>query len=187
MKHCPLCKTNFIDDDLRFCTDDGTMLAPGDVSLEDAQATQIFPEPPATAVFSQPRPTDYGLGTTPSLPQSPEPYRWANEAAPVWTAPPPPPIYPVARSQQTQTLAILSLVFGIVAMTFGWICGGFLFGLIAFILGAIALTQIKKNPTGYGGKPFAIGGMAMGGFVFVIQVLQLILGVLAVVFKAIFS
>ncbi|HXD29840.1 MAG TPA: DUF4190 domain-containing protein [Pyrinomonadaceae bacterium] len=184
MKHCPVCKTNFTDDALSFCTDDGTVLVPGDLPLGDEQATQVFPQPPVTAVISPPQPTDYGLGNMrSSQPQTPEPYRWANETppAPVWTPPPPPPVYPGVRNQQTQNVAILSLVFGLAAITFGWICGGFFLALAALILGLVALSQIKKNPTKYGGKPLAIGGIVTGGFVFAINFVLIAIWIIALI------
>jgi len=168
MKHCPTCNSNFTDEALSFCTDDGTVLlpgpAPGPLSA-DAQETKVFSEPPPTAVMPPPRPTDYGLGATPSSPPPPEPYRWASEAPPpqpAWT-PPPPPYQP--RQQQQQTVAILSLVFGIGAFTIGWLCGGIFLGPLAVVLGLVALSQIKKNPARNGGKPMAIGGMILGGIV----------------------
>src|SRR5436190_15194116 len=173
MKHCPTCSANFEDDDLGYCTDDGTpLLAGANPFASDAQATKVFPEPPVTAVISPPRATDYGLGGGPSAPvaqpQRPEPYRWANETPPVWT-PPPPPAYPSASQQPQQTTAILSLVFGIAAITFGWICGGLILGLLALILGLVSLSQIKRTPTRYGGKPMAIGGMVTGGIVLLVH------------------
>jgi uncharacterized membrane protein len=60
-------------------------------------------------------------------------------------------------------------VFGIAGITFGWICGGLILGLLAVILGFVALTQIKNNPLRYGGKPMAIGGMVTGGIVLLIH------------------
>jgi hypothetical protein len=170
MKHCPTCSTNFTDEALSFCLDDGAVLLPGPAPLSaDAQATRVFAEPPPTEVMPPPRPTEYAPGPTPSSPPiAPEPYRWANEAPPpVWTPPPPPPYQP--RQQQQQTVAILSLVFGIAGITFGWICGGPIFGLLAVILGLVALSQIKKNPVRNGGKPMAIGGMITGGIVLLIN------------------
>src|SRR5262245_60821355 len=112
MKHCPTCSTNFSDEALSYCTDDGTVLLPGPApSSADAQKTRIFAEPPPTEVMPPPRPTEPAPRPTPSPPPlAPEPYRWASEAPPpVWTPPPPPPYQP--RQQQQQTVAILSLVF----------------------------------------------------------------------------
>ena len=185
MKHCPTCNRSFVDESLGYCTDDGTVLLP-DASPEstDAQATRMFSDPPPTAFMPSPPETSYGLGDSSSsssasqpfsnpLPPpnenaAPEPYRWASEAPPaVWT-PPPAPAYPIPQQPQ-QNLAILSLVFGIAGITFGWICGGLILGLVALILGFVALSQIKNNPSRYGGKPMAIGGMVTGGIVLLIH------------------
>jgi hypothetical protein len=57
------------------------------------------------------------------------------------------------------------MIFGLLAITFGWICGGPALGLFAVILGAVALMQIKSNPLQYSGKPFAFIGMITGGVV----------------------
>lgn len=187
MKYCPTCNKNFTDDDLGFCLDDGTVLLSG--ASPDSQATRVF-EPPPTAVINS-SPTDYGLGSpSPSLLPSPEPYRWANEApvpppaavAPQWT-PPPPPVYGVQQSQQ-QTVAILSLVFGLASITVGWICGGPILALIALVLGIVALSQAKKNPTRYGGRPLAIGGMATGAIVIVIYLVFLAIYIVAIAIGA---
>jgi hypothetical protein len=79
--------------------------------------------------------------------------------------PPPPPAYSTAPQQ---TLAIASLVLGVVTVTVGWCCYfGVLTGPIAVGLGIYALVQIKNNPTRYGGKGLAIGGIVSGGLFFV--------------------
>lgn len=70
-------------------------------------------------------------------------------------------------------MAVLSLIFGIAAITFGWICGGPVFALLALILGTVALSQIKRNPLQYGGKPLALGGMITGGIVLLIHLVLL--------------
>ena len=189
MKYCPTCNKNFTDDDLGFCIDDGTVLLTGpSPASPDSQSTRVF-DPPATAVIN-PSPTDYGLGApSPSPMPAPEPYRWANETpapppavAPQWT-PPPPPVYGMQQSQQ-QTVAILSLVFGLASITFGWICGGLILGLIGLILGIIALSQIKKNPTRNGGSPLAIGGMVTGGIVIVVHLIIFAIYIVAIAISA---
>jgi hypothetical protein len=169
MKHCPTCSANFDDDDLGYCTDDGTpLLAGANPFGSDAQATKIFAGPAPTEVMSAPRPTKYGVGTPPLQASTPEPYRWAKEGPPTWD-PPSPPLYPAVRQQQQTTTAILSLVFGI-ASTIGWLfCLGIPLGILAIILGFVALSQNKRNPEQYGGKPLAIGGLVTGGIVLLVH------------------
>ena len=51
-------------------------------------------------------------------------------------------------------------------------------GVLAFVLGLIALSQIKKSPEKYGGKPYATAGVIMGGIsvlFFVAMIIWLIL------------
>src|SRR3982750_3206690 len=176
MKHCPTCNRSFVDESLAYCTDDGTVLvAETGPESADAQETRMFSDPPPTAFMSAPPQTNDLLASE-SLQQSvpspnehaaPEPYRWASEAPPVWT-PPPAPAYPI-RQQSQQTVAILSLVFGIAGIPFGWFFGGLIFCFLAVVLGFVPLTQIKSNPLRYGGKPMAIGGMVTGGIVLLIH------------------
>ncbi len=165
MKHCPTCNSDFADNDLAFCTDDGTALVPADAStIAESQVTELFKSVPDTRVMSAPRPTDPTGAEEVSPAQAPQPYGWANDVAPVWTPPPPPRPF----VSQQQTLAVISLVSGVAAITIGWICGGPLFALVAVTLGVVALIQVKRNPLQYGGKPFAWGGIAAGAIVLLI-------------------
>ena len=188
MKHCPTCSANFDDDDLGYCTDDGTpLLAGANPFGQDAQATKLFDEQPVTQVMSAPRPTQYGVGTPPMQAPTPEPYRWANESppapAPAWT-PPPVPMYPAIRQQQQTTVAILSLVFGLASITIGWICFGLPLGILAMILGFVALSQIRRNPAQYGGKPLALCGLITGGIVFLVHVAIFVIWIVAMIIGA---
>src|SRR5687768_14270079 len=161
MKRCPTCNQEFTDEWLTFCTQDGTSL------VEVAPSTH---EPPATLLRSPPMPPSVSPTEQPTL-DMPEPYR---PPAPIsspqslqygW-APPPPPAYPVAPQQG---LAVASLVLGIVSITIGWCCSfGILTAPVALVLGIISLVQIKNEPTKYGGKGFALGGIVMGGLYIVI-------------------
>ena len=177
MKHCPTCNSDFVDDDLAFCTNDGTALVHVDASTSAAsQVTQLFQAAPETIAITPPHTADV-VAEQNRPPVSPQPYGWANEVTPaqVWTPPPP----PRPNVNQQQTLAVISLVSGIAAITLGWICGGPLFALVAIVLGIVALTQIKRNPAQYGGKPLAIGGIITGTIVLLIYVvLVLIWGVI---------
>lgn len=186
MKHCPTCSANFDDDDLMYCTDDGTSLLAGANPFgPDTQATKVFAGSAPTEVMSAPRPTEYGVGTPPLQAPVREPYRWAKEGPPTWE-PPPAPVpmpYPVRQQQQTTT-AILSLVFGIASITIGWLCLGLPLGILAIILGFVALSQVKRNPVQYGGKPLAIGGLVTGGIVLLIHIAILLIWIMAMVFSA---
>ena len=55
------------------------------------------------------------------------------------------------------------MIVGIIGITIGWICGGPILGIAAIILGAVALSQIKKSPETVGGTQFAWIGIATGG------------------------
>jgi hypothetical protein len=72
-------------------------------------------------------------------------------------------------SKQQQTLAAASLILGLVGITFGWLCGGPIFGLAAVVLGAVALMQIRKDPVHHGGKPLALTGLIIGGVILLIN------------------
>jgi hypothetical protein len=163
MKRCPTCNGTFDDEDLSYCTTDGTVLVSDKASDSfELQETVRFGEAPPTMVMPPPRPTGY-VAQAPNAPTPPAPYGWANESPPAWVPPPPPvPFRGVTRPAQ-QGLAVGSLIFGIISITFGWICGGPIFGLLAVVLGGVALTQIKKNPQQYTGKPIAVAGLITGG------------------------
>jgi hypothetical protein len=161
MKYCPLCKRRFNEPWLSFCSDDGTPLIqeltpPGDpnfnpnirgpkVETPDEQPTQWLPrDPPAPAAWVAPdeRP-----------PMSPGP----------WSPPPPPSAPYLPRTQgPSQNLALASMITAIAGLLMAG-CFGPIPGIIALVLGLVALSQIKKSPEKFGGKPFATAGVIIGG------------------------
>jgi hypothetical protein len=169
MKRCLTCNTTFDEEHLTYCIHDGTVLVQDDVPPElELQETKTLNEPPATVVMPPPRPTKF-VGQAPNAPAPPAPYGWANESPPAWVPPPPPvPFGGVTRPAQ-QGIAVVSLIFGLISVTFGWICGGPIFGLIAVVTGAVALTQIKRNPQQYSGKPLALVGLITGGIALLVN------------------
>jgi hypothetical protein len=161
MKYCPLCKRRFDEAWLSFCSDDGTPLIqeltpPGDpnwdprirepnVKTQDEQETQWLPrDPPLPGGWIAPdeRP-----------PMSPGP----------WQAPGPPSTYP-SKTQANQSLAVASLVTAIAGLLLAG-CFGPIPAVIAIVLGLVALSQIKKSPEKYTGKPFATAGVIIGGII----------------------
>jgi hypothetical protein len=101
-----------------------------------------------------------------------------------WTPPPAPvagwqdqglgantPFQPPVASGQNQTLAIVSLVLGILS-----ICAcGILTGIPAIITGFMAKNNADSNPAEYGGRGMALAGMITGG-------IGTILGILTVIY-----
>src|SRR4030095_11034028 len=116
MKRCPVCNTTFDDPYLSFCPNDGTPL----VRMSPDEAHTVLMSAPG------PRPT---VASIP--PQAPQPYGGANDTPGQWTPPPPPAIRGPATQQQT--LAVASMILGLVGITFGWLCGGPFFALLAVV------------------------------------------------------
>jgi uncharacterized protein DUF4190 len=182
MKRCPTCNSTFDDEYLSYCTTDGTILVRDEVSASlELQETALFNEPPATLVMPPPRPTEY-VAQAPNAPTPPAPYGWANESPPAWVPPPPPVSFGGVTRPAQQGIAVVSLIFGLISVTFGWICGGPIFGLIAVVLGAVALTQIKRNPQQHSGKPLALVGLITGGIALLVNlaIIALWIGVMII-------
>lgn len=153
MKRCPVCNATFDDPYLSFCPNDGTPLVR--MSPDEAHTVLMSAPDPAATVAS-------------GLPPAPQPYGWANDTPAQWIPPPPPAIRGPATQQQT--LAVASMILGLIGITFGWICGGPFFALFAVVMGIVALFQIKKDPVRYGGKPLALIGLILGALVLAIYV-----------------
>jgi Domain of unknown function (DUF4190) len=67
---------------------------------------------------------------------------------------------PISGQGQNQTMAIVSLVLGILSICcyIGWITGP-----IAFILGRMHRKNVQENPNEFGGDGLALAGMIVGG------------------------
>ena len=169
MKYCPQCNKQFNEPWLSFCSDDGTPLIeqltpPADPNWDpkirdtkvkdpSEQETQWFPrQPPAPGGWIAPdeRP-----------PMQPG----------VWQPPPAP--YLTKITQPSQGLALGSMIVGICGLVFGG-CLGPIPGIVAVVLGLMALSQIKKSPDKVGGKPFAMAGVIIGGLTIAFYVLLLL-------------
>jgi hypothetical protein len=149
MKRCPTCNLTFEEDWLSFCTQDGTTLIDDAVSPSQPPPTLMAPAQPDAPAWNTP-----SAELTPSAPE----WRPPQRAVPEWK-PPPPPLY---AQPQNKSLATASMILGILSVTVGWLCMGPLFAIAAIVLGAVALSQIKKTPERVGGKPMAWTGVITG-------------------------
>lgn len=152
MKTCPLCKQTYNDDDLNFCLNDGSTL----VKVND--------DPPPTVFMNQARTTNQNWSDYETKNQ------WQNQ----------PPAnnqsygmvgqnQQFAAEGQNQTLAIVSLILGILGILLTFCCyAGIPLGAGALVTGYLALNNIKKEPMIYSGRGMALGGLITGalGLVF---------------------
>lgn len=168
MKQCPRCRKNYEDDQLNFCLEDGALLT--EVSR---QRSAYADEAPPTVMLDQSRATDpVGL---PSQMPAPPPAQWQQPGMQVL------PQYLVVRSDQS--LATISLCFGIASITIGWCCSsGLLFSPVALVTGFLALSNIKKDPNRYAGRGMALGGIITGIIYFALLVMIILLYGAAIIF-----
>ena len=85
----------------------------------------------------------------------------------------PPPVPPAATTRPTSTLAVISLVAGIVS----WLLLPFVAGLAAITCGHMARSEIRRSNGALDGDGLAIAGLALGW----INVVLCVLTVVAVV------
>ncbi len=156
-----------------------------------APEPQPEPEPPAPTFEESPRFDEAETVIQPSF-QSP-----FDQPAPApvaeWTPPPPPeqswkdqeigsntPFQPppAGTEGQNKTLAIVSLVLGILGVTI--CCGGLLPSIAAIVLGFMARGKISSDPAQYGGSGLAMGGIITG-------VLGLVLGIVLIILQLAFG
>jgi hypothetical protein len=140
-------------------------------------------QPPLNqSTFGQPQ-TPFGQAGEPSN-QSMQQTEWTPPPTPVagWQdqglgadTPFQPPA--VAAGGQNNTLAIVSLVSGIL----GLCCG--LLGIVALVTGYMAKNNIEKDPAQYGGRGFAQAGMILGGISILLMIVGIILNVMGLLIR----
>jgi len=156
MKYCPQCHKEYTEVWITFCSDDGTILVDTGYQPSAQQPFEGSQRPPYTPPSEQ---------HTWRSPDPNAPGAWVNPAeqrppvTPVWQ-PPPPPAYP--RQNQSQGLAIGSMIVGIISLIFGTFCFGPIPGIIALVLGLISLSQVKKGLQPASSKPLAVIGIVTG-------------------------
>lgn len=176
MKYCPQCHRQFTESWLSFCSDDGTPLIHELTPPADPNWDPKIREPQVKTASEQ---------ETQWLPREPPaPGGWIapDERPPMkpgaWQ-PPPPPYRPP--QPPSQGLALASMIVGILGLVAGG-CFGPIPGIIALALGLSALSQIKKAPDKFTGKPFATAGVIIGAINIVFYVLLILWFVLAMSF-----
>ena len=89
-----------------------------------------------------------------------------------------PPPMPAATPKQTSTMAIVSLVSGIL----GWTLLPLLASVVAVITGHMARSEIRRNPDTIEGDGLAIAGLVLGWLSIALAVLTLIFTVVLIIF-----
>ena len=86
---------------------------------------------------------------------------------------------PISGQGEDKTLAIVSLVCGILSLT----CCGPVTGIAALITGYMAKNNVESNPQQYGGRGLALAGIIMGGISLVVTVLYFIFAMIGGIFN----
>lgn len=133
-----------------------------------SQSSQSGQQDPFQPLFSSQPPVQYGQQSHPEWTPPPPPGQsWGNNAVGA--------NYAYSQTPQ-QTLALISMITGIVSCTVGMCCYiGTLTGPVAIIMGIIALVQIKNEPQKYTGRGMAIAGIITGSLYFVLIALFIVL------------
>ncbi|CAN5311754.1 hypothetical protein BH20BAC1_BH20BAC1_19490 [soil metagenome] len=167
---------------------------PKPLPSESSSSRSPFEDPPIPSPFDRSMPPRY---QTPSVPPFKEaeikaealntPYAEQVEQQnqqmqqPDWSPPAPAaswenkeigqntPFQPLPAGQgQNQTLAIVSLVLGILSIP---CCGFILLGIAAVVTGFMAKNKTEQNPNEYGGRGLALGGIILGGITILIGII----------------
>ena len=183
MKYCPQCKRQFDEPWLSFCSDDGTPLIQELTPPRDPNW-----DPTIRAPQRETKVEDPSEQKTQWLPRdTPLPGSWIapDERPPMspgaWSPPPAPYSPPLINKQTSQGLAIASMITAIAGLVAAG-CLGPIPGIAALIMGLIALSQIKKEPDKYGGRPFALAGVIIGSVTIAFYLLILVWFVLSLAF-----
>jgi len=181
MKYCPQCNKQYSEAWLTFCTDDGSILRedltpPADPNWDPRIRETKYDDPSEQETQWLPRDTPAGGGWM--APGEPAPVARGPVERP-WQPPPPPPLPPASTSPPG--MAIASLILGILGVMIGLACWMPVPGIIAIILGIIALKQMRIAPNA-AGRTFAIIGIVLGGVNLAIFALGILWFLLAVTF-----
>ncbi len=168
MKRCFKCGERYSDPTLNFCLNDGELLV--QESSYQPPPTQFADDSPPTLVMDQPRVTN--------------PIDFSHSSPAQWQGGVPQPAdrqFAIAGygTSRDQTLPTISLILGIISCFLVCCAGGIWLGLPAAIVGFLAMRNTERDPTRYGGRGMAIGGMVLGIITFLASVFFLIFGQLS--------
>ena len=158
MKYCPQCNTQYTEAWLTFCTQDGSLLRedlapPADPNWDPRIRPTTYDDPSEQSTQWLPRDPSPGSGWMAPAEREPVERPWQ---------PPAPPYQPQARSSPPPPgVAIASFIVGIIGVMMGLACAVPIPGLIAVLLGFLALSQLKKAPNSTG-RGLAIAGIVLG-------------------------
>lgn len=138
--------------------DEAPMRAPDvfeEAVKDPSESTTLVQPPEAPPQFETPTAAPVAEWTPPPAPDA----SWQNQEIGANTPFQPPPAG-VAAGGQNKTLAIISMITGIV----GFLCCSsiFIVGLAAIVLGFIANSKASGDPNAYGGKGMAWAGIILG-------------------------
>lgn len=119
--------------------------------------------------FGSPEPHNQPMQQSDWTPPPAPVSEWGNQDLGANTPFQPPP----AAGGQDQTLAIVSLVCGVLSI----LCCGLLAGIPAIITGFMAKGRVDSNPAQYTGRGMAIAGIILGGISIVLTIIIVILQV----------
>lgn len=176
MKRCPRCNQTYTDDALNFCLNDGELL-------------RDFSDGPPPTIFGNEERTRFADDAPPTVMMDPSrvtnPTNWASEPLTHWKTTPQmqqqqnaPFGAPVAASRD-QVLPTISLVLGILGFLSICCWGGIPFGAAALVTGYLGMKNADADPSRYGGRGMAVGGMVLGIVAFVVAVIFMMFGIIA--------
>lgn len=172
MKRCPKCNQTYTDETLNFCLNDGDMLSAAysdePPTIISGQANPRFDDSPPTVMMNQTRVTN-PTGWQPGAPVG----QWQGQTTPSAM----PRQFGMMPRSLDQTLPTIALILGILAMPMICCYGGIWLGLPALVVGYFGMKNADNDPSRYGGRGLAIGGMIMGGIMLLISAIHIILAV----------
>jgi hypothetical protein len=172
MKRCPRCSKTYSDESLNFCLDDGELLTNFETdpppTIFGGPSNPGFDDAPPTVLLNKPRVTNQ-TNWQPGGPIAP----WQGQGQ---VSPMPNQQFGGSFPQSPdQTLPTISIILGAVSLLMVCCYGGIWLGLPAAVVGFIAMRNADSNPSRYGGKGLAIGGMVMGGITALISIIHIVI------------